>query len=330
MQRVPDWSSSSSRLWGIQRCDKCRNSEVPRETHYKPRFGTLSSGQPGYSTFPLAPCFLHDQSLMDFFTPLETLLVLLWRGGDVFPRVAKLTFSIALALRYAGHCPQWLLPPCGEGAACFSWTLWGCGNLDAMIISKQKKPTQNWRMLLQFCMPSGLRPVVFVKRDIDFLEKIREWEIEIYNSAHFPHRRTGFFGSKLLLGNSKVWRFVRSQHPRSSLCFDHAASFPEQFLDFRLYNPLDKFEEVIATECLVFAQESLRSKASDKAMLQHVVVSHIFQAYSWWWGGGTCTKPDFYRFLMACLNSKPQEIFNTLDIMAGQSIPHWFPLVRPS
>lgn len=144
-------------------------------------------------------------------------------------------------------------------------------------------------------MPSGLRPVVFVKRDIDFLEKIRAWETEIYNSAHFPHRRTGFFWTNLLLDNSKVWRFVRAQWIafKVFVMFDHAASFPEQFLDFRLFNPLDKFDKIIATECLVFAQESLRSKASDKAMLQHVVVSHIFQAYSWWWGGGTCAKPDF-------------------------------------
>lgn len=112
--------------------------------------------------------------------------------GMFFPCVAKLIFSIALALRYAGHCPQWLLPPCGEGAACFSRTLWGCGNLDATIISRQKTYAK-LADVVAICMPSGLRPVVFVKRDIDFLEKIRAWETEIYNSAHFPHRRTGFF-----------------------------------------------------------------------------------------------------------------------------------------
>ena len=67
---------------------------------------------------------------------------------------------------------------------------------------------------------------------------------------------------------------------RASLCLDHAVSFPEQFLGFSACNLLDKFDKVIATECLVFAQESLRSKASDKAKLQHVVVSHLFQVYS--------------------------------------------------
>ena len=56
--------------------------------------------------------------------------------------------------------------------------------------------------------------------------------------------------------------------------------FLEQFLGFSACNLLDKFDKVIATECLVFAQESLRSKASDKAKLQHVVVSHLFQVYS--------------------------------------------------
>ena len=238
-------------------------SEVPRETHYEAKVWYPQFWATWLQSFPIGIMFPSRSEL-----PLETLLI----------------FSIGLALRYAGHCPQWLLPPCGEGAACFSWTLWGCGNLDATIISKQQnlRPTQNWRMLLQFAC---LRAFVQLSLSSVTLISWKRLENERLRSTtpHTSHTEELDFCEP-----SCCWitqRFdvlfgLNGFHSRSSLCFDHAASFPEQFLDFRLYNPLDKFDEVIATECLVFAQESLRSKASEKAMLQHVVVSHIFQAYS--------------------------------------------------
>lgn len=160
---------------------------------------------------------------------------------------------------------------------------------------KTKKPTQNWRMLLQFAclwafVQLSLSSVTLISWKRLEHERLRS------TTLHTSHtEELDFFEPTCcwITRRFDVLFGLNGFHSRSSLCFDHAASFPEQFLDFRLYNPLGKFDKIIATECLVFAQESLRSKASDKAMLQHVVVSHIFQVYSWWWGGGTCTKPDF-------------------------------------
>lgn len=195
---------------------------------------------------------------------------------------------------------------------------------------KTTKPTTYAKLadVVAICMPSGLRPVVFVKRDIDFLEKIREWEIEIYNSAHFPHRRTGFLWTKLLLDNSKVWRFVRSQWIsfKVFVMFWSCCIFSRTVLRFPA---LQSSRQVRRGNC--YWMPCLCSRKLEKQSIREgdasacCSVTHfpsLFLMVGW-------RNVHQARFLMACLNSKPQEIFNTLDIMAGQAIPHWFPLVRP-